>query len=476
MRSALPAMLIFVSACASHPSLASTTPVVPPTPPVVPAAPKAVQEEVPPPSEAPGLVRSLADEVGPRQAGSPGQALAEAWAVRTMHNMGFANVHTEPVRVHHWERGISVAELAAPVRRPLAVAALGNSVATPPEGIDAEVVDVPSLDALAALPDAAVRGKVVYVHQVMQRTETGAGYSEAFGVREYGASAAGRKGAVAYLLRSIGTDNTRAPHAGALVYAPNAPRIPAAAVSTADGDSLHRLATAATAASPVRVHLVLGCRTLPEVDGANVIGEVPGTGLADEIVLLGAHLDSWDLGMGALDDGAGVAIVLASARRVMQSRPPRRTVRVVLFADEESGQPGARAYVREHRDELPRHVVAIEADSGDGRVRVVRYAGTPSGARVFERAAGLARPYGVRWSDAAVRGGWDVEHLGTAGVPLAALRQDMSRYFDYHHTANDTPAVLDDEALNQVVAVWSLVVGELASASEDLGRATGGAR
>lgn len=453
-------MLIVVSACASHPSLA-------PTPPTTPTS---VREQVPPPSEAPGIVRSLADEVGPRLAGSPGEPLAEAWAVRTMHDLGFANVHTEPVQVRHWERGVTVCDLVTPVHRPLAVAALGGSVATPGEGIDAEVLEVPSLEALAALPDAAVQGKIVYVHHVMRRSDTGAGYGESIDTRTNAASAAGRKGAVALLLRSLGTDVTRSPHAGAMVYATDAPRIPAAAVSTADGDSLHRLVTAATAGAPVRVHLVLGCRTLPDADGVNVVGEIPGTDRADQIVLLGAHLDSWDLGMGALDDGAGVAIVLASAHRVMQSRPPRRTVRVVLFANEENGERGARAYVHQHHDELLRHVVAMEADSGDGHVRVARYEGTPTGAVAFERAARLAQPYGVRLTHAHVHGGEDLAHLGRAGVPMVTLRQDMSRYFDYHHTADDTPAVLDEEGINQVVAVWSLVVGELASTDEDLGR------
>jgi carboxypeptidase Q len=187
---------------------------------------------------------------------------------------------------------------------------------------------------------------------------------------------------------------------------------------------------------------------------------------------VGAHLDSWDLGVGALDDGAGVAIVLATAHRLMQSRPPRRRVRVVLFANEENGEAGARAYVHQHHDELLHHVVAIEADSGDGHVRVARYKGTPAGAVAFERAARLAQPYGVRLTHAAVHGGEDISHLGRAGVPVGVLRQDMSRYFDYHHTANDTPAVLDEEGINQVVAVFSLVVGELASADEDLGRTT----
>lgn len=419
-----------------------------------------------PPSIAPDLVRSLSDEVGPRLAGSPGDARAVAWGLRTMRSLGFANVHPEPVRVPHWERGAGAGEVTAPSAQPVALAALGGSVATPPEGVEAEVVEVDSLDGIEALPESAVRGRIVYFHRVMRRTRDGSGYGEAVGVRGRGAIAAARKGAVAVIIRSVGTDASRAPHTGAMRYDDAVARIPAAALSTADGDMLHRLLAGD---APVRFRLTLGCRTLPDADSANVVGEVVGTELPREVVLLGAHLDSWDLGTGALDDGAGVAVVLAAARRVMTDRPPRRTVRVVLFANEENGLAGARAYAEAHRDELPQHVAALEADAGDGRVYAVRYAGDGARRATFHRLAQALAPMGVRERSEPAHGGADLSPL--EGVALVDLSQDMRRYFDHHHTANDTPAALDERSLNQVVEVWAAAVGELASMDGTLGRA-----
>lgn len=423
-----------------------------------------------PPSIAPDLVRSLSDEVGPRLSGSPGDARAVAWALRTMRSLGLANVHAEPVRVPRWERGAGAGEVTAPFAQTVALAALGGSVATPPEGLEAEVVEVGSLDALAALPEAAVRGRIVYLHRVMERTRTGAGYGDAVGGRVRGAIAAARKGAVAFLLRSVGTDASRAPHTGFMRYDDAVARIPAAALSTTDGDLLHRLGQRADG-GPVRFRLTLGCRALPDADSANVVGEVVGSALPREVVLLGAHLDSWDLGTGALDDGAGVAIVLAAAQRVASARPPRRTVRVVLFANEENGGAGGRAYAEAHRDELAQHVAAIEADAGDGRVGAVAYAGDRARRTAFHRVAEALRPLGVRERDDEAHGGADLGPLVPAGVPRVDLSQDMSRYFDHHHTANDTPAVLDERAIDQAVDAWVRAVGELASMDETLGRA-----
>jgi hypothetical protein len=444
----------------------------PPTP--APRSPAAARRGprarwVAPPSGAAELVRSLSDEVGPRLSGSPGDARAVAWALRTMRAMGLANVRAEPVRVPRWERGAERGDVIAPFPHPVALAALGGSVGTPPDGVEAEVVEAASLDALDALPEARVRGRIVYLHRVMARHRTGQGYGEAVPVRVRAAVAAARKGAIAVILRSIGTDGTRAPHTGAMRYDDAVPRIPAAALSTADGDILHRILAEHPGA--VRFRLSLGCRTLPDADSANVVGEVPGGELAGEVVLLGAHLDSWDLGTGALDDGAGIAIVLTAARAVMAAGTPRRTVRVVLFANEENGGAGARAYAEAHRDELARHAVALEADAGDGRVLTTRYAGAAEGREAFHRVALALAPMGVREGAEAAHGGADLGPLGPAGVPRVDLGQDMRTYFDHHHTANDTPAVLDERALDQAVAVWTAAVGAMASMRESFGRA-----
>jgi hypothetical protein len=459
----LPALALCaaLAACARHPATHPAAAAV---------ARRRPARFVAPPSGAGDIVRSLSDEVGPRLSGSPGDARAVAWALRTMGALGLANVRAEPVRVPHWERGAERGEIVAPYPHPVALAALGGSVGTPPDGVEAAVVEVATLDALDALPEASVRGRIVYVHRVMARTPTGRGYGEAVPVRVGAAVAAARKGAVAVIVRSVGTDRSRAPHTGALRYDDAVARIPAAALSAADGDILHRVVQASPAGA-VRFRLALGCRALPDADSANVVGEVAGGDLAGEVVLLGAHLDSWDLGTGALDDGAGVAIVLSAARNVMAAGTPRRTVRVVLFANEENGLAGARAYAEAHRDELARHAVALEADAGDGRVGVVRYAGAPSAGGSFRALAAALAPMGVRAADEPAHGGADLGPLAPAGVPRVDLGQDMRTYFDHHHTANDTPAVLDERSLDQAVAVWTAAVSALAAMDDDLGRA-----
>ncbi len=386
-----------------------------------------------------------------------------------MRALGLSNVHAEPVRAPHWERGVEHGAITAPFAHAVTLTALGGSVATPTDGVEAELVEVDSVEAIAALPDERARGRIVYVHRVMERRRTGRGYGEAVSARTRSAVAAARKGAVAVIVRSIGTGRTRAPHPGALRYEDGVARIPAAALSVADADALHRV----IAAHPegVRFRLTLGCRSLPDADTANVVGEVPGAEPNGEVVLLGAHLDSWDLGTGALDDGAGVAIILSAARNILREGTPRRAVRVVLFANEENGLAGARAYAEAHRDELPRHAVAMEADAGDGRVRAIRYAGGEPGRAVIHRVAAELAPMGVRESPDRAWGGADVSPLASAGVPRVDLSQDMSRYFDVHHTANDTPAALDERSLDQAVAAWTVTVRALATATESFGRA-----
>jgi hypothetical protein len=381
-----------------------------------------------------------------------------------MRAMGFANVRAEPVTVPHWERGDASAALLSPAAQPLAIAALGGSVPTPDEGIEAEVLEVPDLATLDATDPARVQGRVVFIHQVMRRTDSGEGYGEAVGARTRGPSRAAAKGAVALLVRSIGTDRSRLPHTGALRYQDGVPRIPAAALSVADAAMLHRLG----ALGPVRVRLRLTCHAEPDAQSANVVGELPGSDRAHEIVLLGAHLDAWDLGRGALDDGAGVAIALESARLAAQEDPLRRTVRVVLFANEENGLAGARAYAQSHAGELPRHVAAMEADAGDGRVLSIAFRGGPEGAPTFDALVAQVAPLGVRRDPEPAGGGADLSPL--QGVPWIDLAQDMSRYFDIHHTAGDVAEALDPRALDQAVSVWRVVVAALARGDSPLGR------
>ncbi len=395
-------------------------------------------------------VEGLTDAAGPRLAGSPGDALAVAWAVRAMGDLGFQNVHAEPVTVSVWERGEERVDVISPVPHRLVAAALGGSVGTPAGGLEASVVRVGSLAELAELPRERAEGQIVFVDQRMTRSRDGSGYGEAIMVRIRAASQAAQLGAVAVLIRSIGTDSTRFAHTGVTRYADDAPRIPAAALSNPDADTLARWLEGGT---PVRIRIQLGCRDAGEAQSANVIGEVVGRERSEEIVLLGAHLDSWDLGRGAIDDGAGVGIMMEVARQIATAPvPPSRTVRVVLFANEENGGAGSRAYAAAHATELDRHVLAMEADFGDGRAygwhAPVPIAASPSWARI----ARLLEPQDVAYDEGEAEGGADLEAMHEqGGVPLADVRQDGSRYFDIHHTANDVMSAIDRESLDQAM-------------------------
>ena len=377
-------------------------------------------------SGAEGIARSLSDEVGPRLSGSPGDAAAVRWALAKMAEKGLTNVHAEAARVPHWKRGPEWGELVGPSPQRLALTALGGSVATPEGGLEGDVVEFASLEALEAATRERLGGKIAFVYVRMERRHDGAGYGKAVPARGRAASAAAKAGAIAALVRSIGTDDNRLPHTGALRYEEGVPKIPAAALSAPDADLLHRLGEAGR---PLRVRLVAGGEELPEADSANVVGEVRGSDRGDEIVLLGAHLDSWDLGTGAIDDGAGCGIVLDAARRIaMLPQPPRRTVRVVLFANEEHGLEGGKAYAETHKAEAEHTVAAIEADLGAGRAFGVRYLGDPEALPRFQAVAAFLEPMGITADADGAHGGADISPLRALGVPMIDVRQDASRY------------------------------------------------
>jgi Zn-dependent M28 family amino/carboxypeptidase len=341
------------------------------------------------------LLESLTVEVGPRFAGTPGDRAAVAWAEAKMRELGLENVRTEPVTVPRWARGEARGRIVAPYPQQTVLIALGGSVGTPEEGIEAEVVEVEDLEALEALADDVVTGKIVFFNKRMERRRDGSSYGKAVVVRGHGPSAAARKGAVAVVIRSVGTGVHRFPHTGALRYAEDAPKIPAAALAIPDADVLEaQIARGA----PVRFHLFLGSRTLEDVESANVIGEVVGREIPDEIVLISGHLDSWDVGTGAIDDGVGCAISLGAAKLISElAKPPRRTVRVVLFANEEFGLSGARAYGEAHADELPSHQLAIESDFGAGRVWRFAASVQPDAMKAIESLARLLEPLAISY-------------------------------------------------------------------------------
>ncbi|HEV8581387.1 MAG TPA: M20/M25/M40 family metallo-hydrolase [Thermoanaerobaculia bacterium] len=415
------------------------------------------------------IVRSLTVEVGPRPAGSAAHDAAVEWGLRTMKELGFSNVRAEKATVPHWVRGAESGEILTPYRQPVHLAALGGSVGTPEEGIEAQVVEVPSLDAVDKLEPAQVQGKIVFYNVGMERQKDGSGYGRAVPVRGAGASRAAKLGAVAVLIRSIGTDNNRTPHTGAMRYQDGVRQIPAAALSNPDADLL---AAEIASGKPVTFRLKLGARVLPEVETASVVGEISGREKPEEIVLLGAHLDSWDLGTGAVDDGAGIAIMIEAARRIGQlPKKPRRTIRVILFANEEFGLSGARAYAEAHKDELARHVMAGESDFGSGRVWRIASRVDPAKLPVV---ADLAKLLGVEQGKNDSGGGADLGPLAPAHVPVIALGQDGTYYFDYHHTSNDTLDKIDSKDLDQNVASWAAVAYAIADLPGDLGRAPEG--
>jgi hypothetical protein len=427
---------------------------------------RSVQRDALGSSRAYAIVQSLCDEVGPRMAGTPGDRAAVAWALRTMPRLGLTSVRAEKVRVAHWERGDARAEIASPVSLALVVAALGGSTGTPPGGLHADVIEAASIDALQKMSPDEVRGKIVFLNPTVRRARDGSGYGEAVRNRLLGAREAAKLGAVAMLVRSIGTDHDRFAHTGAKLKDDR--EIPAAALAVPDAELLHRVLVEK---GTVRVRLALGARTLPDVESANVIGEVPGREHPEQIVLVGAHLDSWDLGTGAIDDGAGVAIALETGR-LIASRPqrPRRTVRVVLFANEEHGLDGAREYARVHAAEAPSHVIATEADFGSDAVYAVRWIGDPSARDRFVGLARLLGPLGAEAQDEPAHAGADVGPLKELGVPILDLRQDGTRYFDVHHTANDTLDKIDPGVIAQASAAFATAAWAAAEMDGDFGR------
>ena len=423
------------------------------------------------------LIRELAQGIGPRPAGSEGDRRAVAWAQRALGELGLQSVRTQPIELNTWQRGPGSAVLLGSSPRPLVMAALGNSISTPAEGLEAEVAWYPSLAALMAEPADSSRsraaGRIVIVDQRTERTRDGTGYGRSVGARLNGPVEAARRGAVAYGLRSVGTsggptpaagaepsnaerDGRRIAHTGATRYDLRVRPIPAFAISVPDADVI---ADRAARQEPLRLRLNIQTRS--DVPGLthNVIADVPGTDLAHEIVLIGAHLDSWDLGQGAVDDGAGVAIVSAAAGLIAQAARrspalrPRRTIRVVLFANEENGFDGAMAYGKAHAQVA--HQIVAESDFGGGRIYRLSSRVQPAALPLFAQLAQLLQPLGVEAGDNNGNPGPDAAYLmRTHRWPAFQLHQDGTRYFDVHHTERDTIDQLDPADLQQNVACW----------------------
>jgi hypothetical protein len=411
----------------------------------------------------------LSDRIGARQSGSAGMALAITWAKGALEADRHQAARTEEVMVPVWVRGKEEATLLSPAQRPLAVLGLGGTVQTPRGGLEAEVVVAPTFEALEALGEK-VKGKMVlYSHRLEPVAPPATpGYGTAVAFRGLGPSRAARLGAVAALVRSLATHSLRSPHTGALHYEPGVPQIPAAALATEDADLIVRLAAAG---ERVKVRLDLASSVLPEAKEANVVAELRGREHPEEIVLIGAHLDSWDVGQGAQDDGAGVATTMGALTLLRRlSLYPRRTIRLVLFTHEESGGRGAKAYAERHRDELPRHLAALEMDSGAGRPLGLGVQPNHPGLATLQEIVALLEPVGATRARADGHPGADVDGLAKAGVPLVAYDTDMSQYFDIHHSQADTLDKVDPALLRQNVAAMAVTAYVLADMPGQLAR------
>jgi carboxypeptidase Q len=411
------------------------------------------------------IVEGLTTEVGPRLAGSEAEGRARTWAVARLKALGFRNVHIEEYRMPTWLRGAETAEIVGPYPQKLALTALGHSGATPAAGITAEVVGFDSLEAFKAAPDAKVRGKIVFVSHAMRAAQDGSGYGYYGPVRREAPRVGAAKGALAVVIRSLGTDYHRNPHTGLTSWEGATP-IPCAALAIPDAENLQRMLERDR---PVTMHLVLTPRFVGEQVSGNVVAEVPGTDPRAGILLVGGHLDSWDLGTGAIDDAAGIAIAAASAKRIMDSGRPRRTIRIVWFGSEEVGGFGSKAYRAAHKDENV--VFVAESDFGADRVWRMDPNFAAEAKPLVDRIAATLFPLGITLGTGRAEAGADLGDWADAGVAAIDLQQDGTRYFDIHHTPDDTFDKVDPAQLRQNVAAWTAMLAILANAREEIGRA-----
>lgn len=445
------------------------------------------------------ILASLTSEVGPRMAGTPADKLAVRWAIKKMQELGFDRVWTEPVKFPRWVRNSESAEvfyttppeplaadasemekrwrnrirLKKPVGQKLAVTALGGSPSTHGR-LEAELIQFDTLAALEAASVTEVENKIVFISTRMQKSRAGMGYGETVVNRSRGPFVAAEKGALALLIRSVGTDNDRMPHTGMMSGTDPGERVPSAAVSNSDADNLLIMLTGLEPVV-VRMDLDVGFTADKydeesaeyysadkgaEATSFNVIGEFDGSADRAEFVLIGAHLDSWDPGTGAIDDGAGVALVMAAAKMVSELPVrPNYGVRVVLYANEEQGIYGGKAYARLHELELGSHLIGAESDLGAGRIYAFKTRVSPGAEPTIVQLARHLKKLGIeRDENNPAGGGADVGQMGKLGLPLVDLQQDANRYFDLHHTANDTLDKVSPDSLRQNLAAWVTLV------------------
>jgi carboxypeptidase Q len=415
------------------------------------------------------VLESLTTEIGPRLAGSEADARAVRWAEAKFKALGYDKVWLQPVTFPKWVRRSESAAVVGDHAQPLTLTALGGS---PAGTVEAQVVRFADLAALEAAPAGSLAGKIAFVDYRMERARDGSGYGPGSRVRSRGPSAAIRAGAAAFVMRSAGTDSHRNPHTGITRFDEGLTPIPSAALSVPDADQLTRLLALN---KPIRLRVALDCGWDGIATSHNVIGEVTGNHrtLRNEVVVIGGHLDSWDLGTGAVDDGAGVAITMAAGHliaKLPKAQRPARTIRVIAFANEEQGLHGGKVYAESQKDAIAAHQLVAESDFGAGRIYAFNTSAAPHAKAASARIAEALKPLGI---ETMAKGGPgpDVGPIAALGAAWAWLGQDGTDYFDLHHTPDDTLDKVDPAALAQNTAAYATFAYLAASAEGGFGSA-----
>ena len=422
-------------------------------------------------------VGHLANNIGPRLSGSAQAAKAVEYVANELKAIG-CEVLLEKVMVPHWVRGEETAALvqfpgqAPDTTQKIVLCALGPSVATPANGITAEVIAVRNFDELNSLPRDKVAGKIVLFNypfdkQIAAEGRAGEAYGEAVIYRSDGPSAAARQGAIACLIRSVGGADYRLPHTGHTNYANDAPKIPAGAVTAEDADLIADLARQ----GPVKMKLILTPQQLPDVESYNVIADIKGSAHPEQVIIVSGHLDSWDLGTGAIDDGAGVAVSMEVANLIQKLRlKPKRTIRVIAWMNEENGEAGSKQYAKDHEKEFSNHFAAMETDAGAGHPIGVNVKANAEVKKMFAPVAAILQESGAGILNLVEHCGADIEPLEKAGVPAFSPIQDSRFYFNYHHTAADTLDKIVPKELAENSAVVAVLAYALANMERGLPR------
>jgi Zn-dependent M28 family amino/carboxypeptidase len=466
MRLSLPNMKknILLLAAAStlflSPSLALGAPASPDSASVASIRDKALQSD----SFAYDIVEGLTTEIGPRQGGTEAEARARTWSVNKLKALGFDNVRIEEYQMPTWVRGEETASIVAPFPQKLAIAALGNSGSTGDAGLEAEIVYFPTIDDLRAAPDGSLKGKIAFVSHNMKATQDGSSYG-AFGpARFVGPNIAAKKGAAAIVIRSIGTDYHRNPHTGNTNFDPGVTPIPAGALSIPDAENLERMIARG---KPVRLTLKLTPKNVGMQTSGNVLAEVKGSNPELPMIVIACHLDSWDLGTGAIDDAAGCGIIGAAAKHLKSMGQPKRTVRLLWAGAEEVGIWGGRDYGEKHANEP--HAFAMESDFGAGKVWAVDFRLPESASALRGQIVSALAPLGVVPRKELAGGGADVGAIIAAQkLGIIDLQQDGTKYFDLHHTPDDTLDKIDRAELRQNVAAWVATLALVANYDGEL--------